>query len=111
MCSLIELSKLAVRKMSLEGKVIWGRMVTGESFITDEGRREICDAFSPLTVDMETAAIAHVCYVNKIPFLAIRCITDTASYSGTENFEENCAKTSVIAKDITAALLKEIRKK
>ncbi|WP_243424856.1 hypothetical protein [Drancourtella massiliensis] len=30
--------------MSLEGKVIWGRMVTGESFITDEGRREICDA-------------------------------------------------------------------
>lgn len=108
---LIELSKLAVRKMSLEGKVIWGRMVTGESFITDEGRREICDAFAPFTVDMETAAVAHVCYVNKIPFLAIRCITDTASHSGIGNFEENCTKASVIAKDITVALLKEIRKK
>lgn len=108
---LIELSKLAVRKMNPEGKVVWGRMVTGESFITDEGRREICDAFSPFTVDMETAAVAHVCYVNKIPFLAIRCITDTASHSGTGNFEENCTKASVIAKDITVALLKEIRKK
>lgn len=34
--------------MSLEGKVIWGRMMTGESFITDEGRREICDALPTL---------------------------------------------------------------
>lgn len=105
---LIELSRAAVDRVKPVGKVIWGRMVTGEAFITDQGRQKICHEFAPLTVDMETAAIAHVCYVNDIPFLAIRCITDTAVHSGMDHFEENCARASVIAKDITVALLGEI---
>ena len=106
---LVRLSKTAVKKIRPAGKVIWGRMVTGESFITDEGRQKINQEFAPLTVDMETASIAHVCYVNRIPFLSIRCITDTAEHSGLDNFDENCAKASVIAKDITVALLTEIK--
>ena len=104
---LIERSKAAVSKMEPEGNIFWGRMVTGESFITDEGRQRIQEEFGPLTVDMETAAIAHVCYVNHIPFISIRCVTDTAVHSGIGNFEENCAKASIIAKNITVALLKE----
>ncbi len=107
---LINLSKSAVDKIRPVGKVIWGRMVTGETFITDEGRQIICDKFAPLTVDMETASIAHVCYVNNIPFLSIRCITDTAQHSGMDHFDENCAKASAIPKDITIALLTEIGK-
>ena len=95
---LIELSRIAVEKTELAGKVFWGRMVTGESFITDEGRQKINDRFSPLTADMETASIAHVCYANNIPFLSIRCVTDTAEHSGVGTFEENCAKASIIAK-------------
>lgn len=91
--------------------MFWGRMVTGESFITDEGRQKINSEFTPLTVDMETASIAHVCYVNSIPFISIRCVTDTAAYSGIDNFEENCAKASMIAKDITVALLNELGSK
>ncbi|MEW4414205.1 5'-methylthioadenosine/adenosylhomocysteine nucleosidase [Clostridium sp. AN503] len=105
---LIEQSKAAVDRIEPAGDVFWGRMVTGESFITDEGRDKINDEFMPLTVDMETASIAHVCYVNRVPFLAIRCVTDTASHSGADHFEENCAKASVIAKDITVALLSEL---
>lgn len=105
---LINLSKMAVRELERKDRVFWGRIVTGESFITDQGRKSINDAFAPLAVDMETASVAHVCYVNKIPFLSIRCITDTAEHSGLENFEENCAKSSAIAKDITVALLKKL---
>ena len=106
---LLELTRVAVGKLAMDEKVFWGRMVTGEAFITDEGRQKINDEFAPLTVDMETASIAHVCYVNKIPFIAIRSITDTAVHSGTGCFEENCEKASMIAKNITVALLKEIR--
>jgi len=58
----------------------------------------INEQFEPLTVDTETASIAHVCYVNKIPFIAIRSITDTESHSGSEYFAENCEKASKIAK-------------
>lgn len=72
------------------------------------GRKRIKDAFAPLAVDMETASVAHVCYVNKIPVLSIRCITDTAEHSELEHFEENCAKASDIGKDIRVALLKKL---
>lgn len=106
---LLELSRAAVRKSPPAGDVFWGRMVTGEAFIADEGRQAINDAFAPLTVDMETASIAHVCYVNGIPFLSIRCVTDTADHSGVQHFEENCARAAVVAQQLTAALLREIR--
>ena len=72
---LLELSEKAVSKMNPEYQVFWGRMVTGEAFIADEGRAKINEQFAPLTVDMETASIAHVCYVNKIPFLAAMVFT------------------------------------
>lgn len=95
---------------SRAGKIHFGRMITGEAFITDNGRDEINAAFSPLSVDMETASIAHVCHVNQIPFAAVRCITDTAEHSGIGNFEENCAAASEIAKDIVVELLGKLAK-
>ena len=106
---LLKLSEKAVAKLNSDYNIVWGRMVTGEAFITDEGREEINERFAPLTVDMETGSIAHVCYVNRIPFIAIRSITDTPTHSGSEYFEENCEKASGIAKDITVALLSELR--
>ena len=105
-CKMTE--KAAVDKLEQNDKVFWGRMVTGEMFITDEGRQMINEQFEPLTVDMETASIAHVCYVNSMPFISIRCITDTATHSGTDSFEANCEKAAVIAKDITVLLLREL---
>ncbi len=107
----LSLAKKAVDKLEQNYKVFWGRMVTGEAFIADEGRQKINEQFEPLTVDMETASIAHVCYVNNIPFISIRCITDTATHSGTGHFEENCEKAASIAKDITVALLMELHGK
>lgn len=102
---LIKISKVAANNIKAEGTIYWGRMVTGEAFIKDEGRQEINDKFLPLSVDMETAGIAHVCYVNNIPFLAVRCITDTASHSGNEHFEENIIKASEIAAKITKSII------
>lgn len=84
-------------------------MVTGEAFISDDGRKEINDKYSTLSVDMETASIAHICYGYQIPFISIRYITDNASHSGVDNFEENCGKASIIAKNITLALLEELK--
>ena len=103
---LIELSQKAVAKLGY--KAYWGRMVTGEAFIAEDGRQKINEEFAPLSVDMETAAIAHVCYVNQIPFIAIRSITDNAAHSGQGNFERNCVRAAEIAKDITVALLEEM---
>lgn len=86
----------------------FGRSMTGEQFITDEKRGYIIEKYSPLSVDMETAAVAHVCYVNSIPFIAIRTITDTAEHCGVENFELNCERASEISKEVTLAFLREL---
>lgn len=106
---LLELSKKAADRLQSDYKIHFGRTVTGEKFIDDAGRDEINSVFAPLSVDMETASIAHVCYVNSIPFIAIRTLTDTAAHSGTENFEKNCKKASDISKEIVLELLKEIK--
>ena len=105
---LLQLSHVAVDGMENKSNVHWGRMATGEAFIEDERREAILCQYNPLTVDMETASIAHVCYVNGIPFLAIRCITDDAQHNGIRCFEENCARASGIAKDVALAVLERI---
>lgn len=105
---LLSLSRSAVHKLELRHNVFWGRMVTGEVFVTDRERPKILEHFNPLTVDMETASIAHVCHVNSIPFISIRSVTDTATHSASGDFEENCPKAAAIARDITVALLTEL---
>lgn len=106
---LLDLSKQSIQHRESNYDVYFGKMVTGESFIRDNMRDHITSKYAPLSTDMETASIAHVCYVNQIPFIAIRTITDTALHSGTDNFEKNCGKSSEISKDIVLGLLKEIK--
>ncbi len=105
---LLESAKLAVKSLGIEENVFYGRMATGEAFISDDGRQEIIDNFAPLTVDMETASIVHVCYVNAKSFISVRCITDTASKSASEDFSENCPKASALARDVVVAMINEL---
>lgn len=94
---------------SEKSNIFFGRMVTGEQFIVDNMRERINEKYSPLSADMETASIAHVCYVNDIPFIAIRTITDTAIHVGEGNFDKNCDKASIICKDIVLDFLKQLK--
>jgi len=106
---LLELAKRIAADSASDYKIVFGRVVTGEAFIADNLRNGIREKYSPLSVDMETGSIAHVCYVNHLPFIAIRTITDTPTYSGTDHFEANCKKASEIAKDVTMRLLHEMK--
>lgn len=89
-------------------RILFGTIVTGDRFITEEGREYINRAFSPLAVDMETAGVAHACYVNGIPFLAVRTITDTEDYAGEDHFERNCEQASAISAEIIVGLIKSL---
>ncbi len=91
-----------------EYPVLFGTMVTGEQFIEDEKREQINQKYAPLSVDMETVSIAHTCYVNSIPFLSVRTITDTAEHKGIENFEKNCETASERAAEIVLGILEEL---
>ena len=55
-----------------------GLIVTGDWFVdTKEKMREIVGHFPEAkAVDMESAAIAQACYINKVPFISFRVISD-----------------------------------
>lgn len=92
--SLLTLIRKVLVENTFPQKIYFGKIVTGESFINENGRKEIIEKYNPLCVDMETASIAHVCYANNTPFIAIRSITDTESECGTDVFETNCESIS-----------------
>ena len=102
--SLLSLARQASRDIGYP--VHFGRIVTGEAFLSGPGTEAVWAVFHPLCADMESAAIAHVCHVNGIPFLSIRTITDSADHSAAACFEQNCRRASEIAAQVTRALLK-----
>ena len=107
--ALVSAAKAAAKLLAERGqRIFFGRTATGEAFIADEGRADINSRLAPLAVDMESAAIAHVCCLNGVRFIAVRCITDTAKHSGVGTFEENCSRASEIAKDFVCAMLNEL---
>ena len=59
-------------------KVHPGLIVTGDCFVdTKDKMREIVGHFPEAkAVDMESCAIAQTCYINKVPFISFRVISD-----------------------------------
>ena len=43
---------------------------------------------SPYAVDMASAAVGHCCFLNKMPFVSVRCISDNADDEGAMSFDE-----------------------
>jgi 5'-methylthioadenosine/S-adenosylhomocysteine nucleosidase len=77
----------ALMKRALETKlesghrVAAGRILTGDQFISGarhETHGHLTDELEGDAVDMESAAIAQVCFVNAVPFLSVRTLSDKA---------------------------------
>ena len=57
-------------------------------FKSDTIKQDIQDRLNPCAVDMESASIGHCAYVNDIPSISIRCISDNADDEGAMSFDE-----------------------
>lgn len=89
-------------------KIQKGLIATGDQFITEITKKEyIKSNFSPLCVDMEGCAISHVCYLFKIPFVIVRCVSDMAD----ENAEGAFAFNAEYCGNASATLVTKIIKK
>lgn len=62
--------------------VYGGMICSGDKFITDVTELNVIKAHFPdgLAVDMETCAMAQVCYMYDVPFLSFRIISDTPGF-------------------------------
>ena len=64
-----------------------GRVVSGDQFISDKEKKEwLVKTFSGYCTEMEGAAIAQACYLNGIPFLIVRAISDKADDSASVDY-------------------------
>ena len=70
--------KVLEKRVDNSIKVVIGTIATADIFCSDpEIAKEVREEFGAECVEMEGAAIAQVCFLDKIPFLVIRGISDT----------------------------------
>lgn len=104
---LAKLAKEACEKTNPDIKAVLGRVVSGDQFISSkEVKTHLIEAFHGDCAEMEGASIAHGAYLNNIPFVIIRAISDKADDSAEMDypvFEAAAAKHS-------AALVRELVK-
>lgn len=89
---MLEAARSAFKEFPAEHKLVFGRIATGDQFISDKEKKSaIQETCSPACVEMEGAAVAHACWINEIPFVIIRCMSDMADDDGesTYSFNEN----------------------
>ena len=75
-----------VRDDSIKGLV--GTIATADKFMTSyEEARKVSQEFSADCCEMEGAAVAQVCFLDNIPFIVIRSISDTPNDNNKIDFE------------------------
>jgi len=91
------------------GKAHNGRIASGDQFVDNmPQRQQIFDSFGALCVEMEGAAIAQVCYLNQIPFVVIRAISDKADGSAEVDFLEFVAQSAENSAKVVMEMMGDI---
>ena len=80
-----------------------GIVATGDQFISQSAdKKRIRDQFGASVCEMEGGAIAHVCYVNRVPCAVLRAISDGADEDAGLSYAEFA---SIAAENSAKALL------
>lgn len=84
-----ELAKACCQEVNKDIAVFEGRIVSGDQFISDKEKKQwISNQFQGYCTEMEGAAIAQCAYLNQIPFLIVRAISDKADDSAVMDYPE-----------------------
>ena len=76
---MVTLAKKACEEIS-ELNSFTGRIASGDQFVANIEKIQWLDTeFGAISCEMEGASIAQVCYLNSIPFVVIRSISDNAN--------------------------------
>lgn len=96
---LIDVAVKSIEEANLSVKIFTGRVVSGDQFIAGKEKKDdLVNTFAGDCAEMEGASIAHVAYVNNIPCLIIRAISDKADGSAEMDyptFEKKAAANSI----------------
>ncbi len=106
---MIDQIKKAAADAKLDAKLWEGRVCSGDQFISDDSvKADIKKEFGGLCTEMEGAAIAHACFLNKVPFVILRAISDKADGSDIVDYPEFEAKAARDCAALTESFIKGI---
>lgn len=91
-------------------RAVRGRIASGDQFVAStERKEEIVCLFSAVTCEMEAGAIAHVCFLNRIPCAVIRSISDGGNEEAPMSYEEFLPLAAKNSSELTLAYLKSLQ--
>ncbi len=79
-------------------------VASGDRFISDPEEKRQLASLGCEICDMEIAAIARVCSLNRVPALSVKCISDTFDGDG-RDFEKNVERSAEKAFEVILRLL------
>lgn len=86
---LVEAAVKANEEANPDIKTFKGRVVSGDQFIaSNEVKEHLIKTFDGMCAEMEGASIAHVAYLNHIPYVILRAISDKADNSSTMDYPD-----------------------
>ncbi len=84
-----------------------GTIATGDQFVHDDAKKQwICENFDAIAAEMEGGSIGHVCYVNKVPFVILRTISD--SEGGAMDYQTFAEKAAQVGIDIVTSFINKV---
>ncbi|MDO4647339.1 MAG: 5'-methylthioadenosine/adenosylhomocysteine nucleosidase [Eubacteriales bacterium] len=103
------LAEIVCKEVNPEISVFKGRINSGDQFISDNQVKDhIVKEFGGDAVEMEGASIGHTAYVNGIPFLVIRAISDKADGSAQMDYPTFEAEAAKHSTNLTLELIHRI---
>ena len=85
-------------------KTYRGTIASGDRFVASAAEKErITSTFGAISCEMEGAAVGHVCFVNEVPFVIIRAISDDADGGACENYGEFAAASAAKSASLVCA--------
>ena len=99
--------KIAKIARELGVNTFMGTIATGDQFLCDKGIKEdIKNHFGAYAVEMEGGAVAHAAFLNGVPFVILRSISDAGDDEAIENFEKFVEEVNKINMAILEEFLK-----
>jgi len=83
-----------------------GKAVSGDQIVTDAGCAKKLFEKGGTIVDMESGALSHACLVNKIPFCAVRAVSDFADENALSEMERQEHKLAVKLAEIAMGIVR-----
>ena len=107
--ALVRLAQEAAEKCGLDCRVLTGRIASGDQFISShEGKERIRRTVKGDCAEMEGAAIAQTCWLNRIPFVVIRAISDDANEEAGMSYDEFCVMAAKRSSLLTETMLEQM---